>query len=268
MGGNVGIDLNHALLNCVEERDLLTRSRLGDGLARDAMVLNNMRLVRHHAQQFLTNGVEIDDLVSAGTVGLMAAIERFDHTKEHKFSTYAAWFIRKELSDVAIRGHVIRPPYMWNVHNAKGWTQESKRRAIAATKSTTFSQVDRDDMRRVETSRDRGAPNPVHLASKHDDLSAMRAVMRKVLTPRERVMVDLRFGLTTCVARSLREIGSMLGLTSERVRQCIDAALQKLRRQMEKQHQTPDVLGHASRQRLKRQRTKRRFQSRRSRLTY
>jgi RNA polymerase primary sigma factor len=98
------------ILTPVEEARLARRIERGDASARDEMIARNVPLVRSMAARYVGRGVPFEDLVQEGTVGLVHAVNRFDHRRGLKFSTYADWWIRRALMDAVGAGRVIRIP--------------------------------------------------------------------------------------------------------------------------------------------------------------
>jgi len=87
------------LLSAADETRLARRIERGDQAAKEEMVVSNLRLVRSLAARYSGGGVAFEDLVQEGTIGLMRAVEKFDHRRGVKFSSYAAWWIRRSLLD-------------------------------------------------------------------------------------------------------------------------------------------------------------------------
>src|SRR3954465_11983635 len=98
------------ILTHPQEIQLAKRIEQGDRLARKEMIESNLGLVRGAARTFHSTALSIDDLVQEGTVGLMRAVERFDHRRDVRFSTYAAWWIRRAIMDAIDDSPVIRTP--------------------------------------------------------------------------------------------------------------------------------------------------------------
>src|SRR3954470_16875603 len=102
--------MSEQLLTAADEVRLARRIEQGDMAAKDEMIVRNLRLVHSLAARYRGGGEPIEDLVQEGTLGLMRAVERFDHRRGLKFSTYAVWWIRRSLSDAVGDARTIRVP--------------------------------------------------------------------------------------------------------------------------------------------------------------
>lgn len=244
-----------SLLSAAEESRLGQLIELGDLAAKQRMIEANLRLVLSIARSYRGRGVPFADLVQEGTVGLVLAVERFDHRRELRFSTYAVWWIRRSLLDAVASAHVIRIPPKANqqlaaVRRAESELQRDWHRSpptAAIAKRTGLSpQVIRSlrSVARVTVSldepigddgaalgeflADHTAINPADRAQAQD---AVREVSRllTLLPPRHREVLVRRYGLEESVAQSHRQIGAALGFGEERSRQIEQEALRRLR---------------------------------------
>ena len=250
------------LLSEEEEKELGKRSAAGDVSARRRLEEGNLRLVVSLAKHYTGRGVQLMDLIQEGNMGLMRAAEKYDHTKENRFSTYAAWWI-KEAMQRAIdqQSREIRVPVhvaenMKRVQKAARDLQQSLGRdATPAEIAQKLGDKTEEEVKDIISY----LQSPVSLESPvgedgEDSLGdlvedrtettpeeAMNILARQEevrellgsLTEREQQVIRLRYGLGEESPRTLEEIGSMLGVTRERVRQIEARAMEKLRKQAE-----------------------------------
>ena len=264
MTGPLQIYLNEIgqipLLSEEEEKILGEKSAAGDADARQRLAEGNLRLVVSLAKHYTGRGVAIMDLIQEGNMGLMHAAEKYDHTKENRFSTYAAWWI-KEAMQRAIdqQSREIRVPVhvaenMKRVQKAARDLQQSLGRdATTAEIAQKLGDKTEEEVKDIISY----LQNPVSLESPvgedgesslgdmvedHSgqtpeeamDILARQEEVRELLdtlTDRERQVVRMRYGLGEEKPQTLEEIGSALGVTRERVRQIEARAMEKLRRQ-------------------------------------
>ena len=266
MTGPLQIYLNEIgqipLLSEEEDKDLGEKSAAGDASARQRLAEGNLRLVVSLAKHYTGRGVPIMDLIQEGNMGLMHAAEKYDHTKENRFSTYAAWWI-KEAMQRAIdqQSREIRVPVhvaenMKRVQKAARDLQQSLGRdatpAEIAEKLGDKTEAEVKDIISYLQSpvslespvgedgedslgdlvEDRTETTPEEAM----DILARQEEVKELLgrlTDREQQVIRLRYGLGEERPQTLEEIGSMLGVTRERVRQIEARAMEKLRRQAE-----------------------------------
>ncbi len=224
--------------------------------ARNALILANLRLVVHIAKKYVNNGLSFMDLIQEGNVGLMRAVEKFEHERGNKFSTYAFWWIKQGVERaIADKAKVIRIPVHVNEklrkvkRTARDLGESLGRRPTAAeiahhlripvaTVDEVLSVVQEpqplEDVRRdgtgydlSKTVADPQSVSPLELASEREIKDRLASVLGQ-LTPREEEIVRLRFGIGREAAMTLEEIGKVLGLSRERVRQIEAIALGKI----------------------------------------
>ena len=247
------------LLTPEEEVELAGRIKRGDKAARERMITANLRLVVKMAADYANLGLPLPDLVAEGNIGLMKAVERFDPAKGGKLSTYAGWWIKQSIKRaLANQSKTIRVPVHQVEKIAKvrrlteRLTTELGREPsdeelaeevgltaskVAALKSSVIrpasldAPIGRDDGETLfgDMISDENAEDPLeHLEEK--DARANLGGLLKVLTPREREIMKLRYGLGGSREKTLEDIGEKFGITRERIRQIQVGALRKLRR--------------------------------------
>ncbi len=227
--------------------------------AKQTFVTHNLRLVVKLAMQYRKMGVPFMDLIQEGNLGLIRAVEKFDHRRGFMFSTYAVWWIRQAMMRV-IQNHsrtVRSPSHVWERQvKLRRIEQELSRRLgrepardeLARALGISIEEIDRlfatmapirsthapipgtDDLRLEDALADDRARDP---ADDLDDREMTDGLSRLLgcLTPRERRIVELRFGLKGTPVATLAEIGERIGISRERVRQLEGRALTRLREQ-------------------------------------
>jgi RNA polymerase nonessential primary-like sigma factor len=242
------------LLDADSECTLAQRVRAGDSEARRQMIEANLRLVVTVARGFVGRGVPLLDLIEEGNLGLIRAVEKFDPDRRLRFSTYAVWWIRQSVQQALMhQGRTVRVP----VHVLREFAQVLRARrqfvasrgrlpsidelAQAVSKPTAevaelFSVTERissldapmsesDDRALVEQLAAEGDVP----AKREDEGSGNIARWIAQLPPRQRFVLERRYGLNDAGVQTLAEIAQQMGLTRERVRQIQVEALKRLR---------------------------------------
>jgi RNA polymerase primary sigma factor len=238
-----------------EEAALARRVKLGDRGAKEEMVLRNLGLVWSVAMCYRGFGVPIEDVVQEGTVGLVRAIDRFDPRRGLRLSTYAAWWIRRAVSDALDSARPIRIPAgaargLAAVHRAErelrtegsgaptdsavatraGLTPERVRvlRRAARVTASLDDEVGDDGTALHELVADPGADDPWGRVDEHETRRHVWAML-KLLPSRHREVLVRRYGIVGDDAETHAEIAAHLGVGEERSRQLEHEALHRLR---------------------------------------
>ncbi len=245
------------LLTPEEEVELASRIAEGDPKAKKRLSEANLRLVVSIAKRYVGRGMQFLDLIQEGNLGLIKAVEKFDYTKGFKFSTYATWWIRQAITRaMADQARTIRIPvhmvetinkvkkvssHLLHQNGHEPTAEEiadelgmpaSKIREIMRVAQEPVSLEtpigEEEDSHLGDFIPDDDVPAPADAAS-HSLLKEQLSNVLGSLTPREEMVLRLRFGLEDGRTRTLEEVGKEFNVTRERIRQIEAKALRKLR---------------------------------------
>jgi len=245
------------LLTFKDEVELAKRILKGDESARQRMIESNLRLVVSIGKRYLNRGLPFSDIIEEGNIGLIKAVEKYNHEKGFRFSTYASWWIRQSIERAIInQGKLIRLPVhvVERVNNYLGHlddlVQELGREpeVIEISKKMKMKEKDIDGIQRlmrktysldspITTGKTISLKDVIEDTNQVSPATRAEGVQRREgltnwlsqLNPNERKVIVLRFGLQGDEPNTLEQIGKVFGLTRERVRQIEAVALRKLR---------------------------------------
>jgi RNA polymerase primary sigma factor len=247
-------------LSIEDEKELVLLAKNGDQRARNVLTLANLKLVASIAKRYDDRGLPMIDLLQEGSIGLMSAVKRFDPKLGHRFSTYAAWWIREAITRaLSNKSRVVRLPVhlnelMTKVRRVRSTLavkygrqpttqeiadelQESLEKVEKALNSSQpclsldqkVSASDDEGCTLGETIMDEDGVTPIDEADTHY-VSSQISTLLSSLNEKERNVVKMRFGLGTGEEKSLREISAEMGLTRDQVGKISCLAMRKLKK--------------------------------------
>jgi RNA polymerase primary sigma factor len=247
------------LINSDQEIELARRIKNGDRHALETLTKANLRFVVSVAKQYQNNGLPLSDLINEGNLGLIKAAQRFDETRGFKFISYAVWWIRQSiLQAIAEQSRMVRLPLnrvgaLNKIGKAYGNLEQEYERKPSAEEIATQLDMDVEEVAYALKISGRHVSMDAPFMNGDDNSNSLLDVMANTdqpqpdnslmdqslkneierslstLTEREATVIRLYFGLSTENSLTLEEIGEMLNLTRERVRQIKEKALIRLR---------------------------------------
>lgn len=245
------------LLSRKDEISLARRVARGDETARRELIKANLRLVVKIAKKYQHLGLPLLDLIAEGNIGLIKGVQRYDLSRGTKLSTYAAWWIKQAMMRaLANQGKIIRIP-VYMLEKVNNFNKEVKKLSQKLGRHPRKSEISDElglTIKEIDyLSRVTQAPSSLDAKIDKDGVSELSAIIRNpaavspdqaltmmdlkedliallnMVTPREKAMLELRFGFKKGGKRTLQAIGREFGISRERVRQIIKAVITRLR---------------------------------------
>ncbi len=255
----------HPLLSPEEEKELAIRAKKGDKEALKKLVEGNLRFVVNVAKNFMGWGVPLTDLIAAGNLGLIEAAKRFDPDKEVKFISYAVWWIRQAIMQTIfqqtgavripvkeslfiskvketyekLKEELDREPTLEEIAKEVGASVKKVKNALQVVRMPYSLDMplgqEGEDLTLLDVLSKKGTED-VEKEIVEESLKKELTSLLSALDDRERAIIEHRFGLNGEEPKTLTEVGELLGISRERVRQIEQRALKKLRVLAMKRH--------------------------------
>ena len=251
----------YPLLKPNEEKELAQRIAKGDKRARDQLICSNLRLVVSIAKHYMGRGLQFQDLIQEGDLGLMKAVEKFDYTKGFKFSTYATWWIKQAVQRaIQDKARIVRIP-VHMVETINKINKTTRQLTVELARNPTPEEISKelggqfspkkimeiqkmaqepysldqpigeeDETKLGDFIEDKETLSPAEYTYKQMNKEDLYKIMED-LTDKERTIIILRHGLEDNRPRTLEEVGNIFNVTRERIRQIEAKAIKKLRHQ-------------------------------------
>jgi RNA polymerase primary sigma factor len=251
---------NEKILTAKEEKKLITKAQKGDRLAREKVIKSNLKLVVKIAKQYSYFGIQLIDLIEEGNMGLMKAIEKFKPYMGFRFSTYATWWIKQSINRaIANQKNTIRIPiHILEIYHKylKYIEKELRQKNLYPTKEEIAKKLKIDPLKLDEILNIVKIPKSLDMEYENEESDSGRTLKDIIentafdkpdenflnkerkekilellsnLKPKEQQVIIYRFGLKDDTVLTLEEIGKILNLTRERVRQIEITAIKKLK---------------------------------------
>lgn len=262
-------NLDASLLSKDQEKELFIKIKQGDEKAKDKVILSNLKFVISVSKNYINQGLDFEDLINEGNIGLIKAVDMFDHEKNIKFISYAVWWIRQHILQALVdKGKTVRVPInksdslnkvnkmiskLEQELQRKPTLDEIVEHAQEINKGKNKPEIDADDITNILLSKMTGVSLDEPIYSKNGDedgslydvipstgistISNLERIENEIkdllsnseLTRQERNIIEMSYGVLREKRYNLEEISDMYTLSRERVRQIREKALRKLR---------------------------------------